>query len=132
VLVPFGEYHIVDLGLEPNLRRGVLYTFPTFTIECSGGLKVKIEGPSLHSTSGVEEADIEGLTVLTHCIAGKPGIAEHTSFVNDAGEQGKETALLKANFGTGNTNACMEIAPPLPLTLESGFSLAKMFTVLNG
>jgi hypothetical protein len=50
--------------------------------------------------------------------------------VNEAGEQGKETALLKVNFGAGNSNACQEITPPLPLTIESGFSLAKMFTIL--
>jgi hypothetical protein len=129
-LVPFAEYHAVDLGLEPNLKLGFLILFPTFTVTCKGGLKVKTEAPNLGAIDLVEEADIESVTALTHCKAGSPGIAANSSFVNEAGEQGKETALLKANFGTGNTNACEEILKPLPLTIESSFSLAKMFTIL--
>jgi hypothetical protein len=134
-LVPSAEFHAVDLnntGVPATLKLGFLVLFPAFTVTCTGGLKVKTEAPNLGAidipTPGVE-GDIEGVTALTHCIAGKPGIAEQSSFVNDAGEQGKETALLKANFGTGNSSACEEI-PALPLTLEPAFSLAKMFTIL--
>jgi hypothetical protein len=130
VLVPFAEYHLVDLGLEPNLKLGLLILFPTFSVTCKGGLKVKVEAPDLSAVDLVEEADIESATALTHCKAGSPGIAANSSFVNEAGEQGKETALLKANFGAGNTNACEEITKPLPLTIETAFSLAKMFTIL--
>jgi hypothetical protein len=125
-----GELRLVLSNSEPDVL-SALVTFPVLTIRCTSGLKVKVEAPNLGRLALVtaKEGDSESIEAISHCSA-KPGIAEVSSFMNEEHELGKETALLKANFGTGNIDACEEVKPTVLLSIEKGVGSASMFTVL--
>jgi hypothetical protein len=128
VVLVKGEFHLVVTSLSP-LEIGTLLTFKKFTVNCKGGLKVKVEGPLIGRVKvplGGGAGDVASVLLAFHCSG--PGIQELSSYYNDE-EKLVTGELLKANFGAGAENGCKELTREVGGNITSS-SLAKMFTIL--
>ena len=90
------------------LAVGLLFQVNEFTIECEGGLSVRIKGNALGLVFPVNEGFTTSLKGALHCskTVGKPG---ETRYWNSSGTE--SSAKLEANFGAGFTSSCEEVAP---------------------
>jgi hypothetical protein len=128
VVLVSGEFYLVFTSVEPNtLEAGTVISFPSpLSITCKGGLKVKVEPPSVVKIKAAHEADIEKFEITWKCTS--PGEQEQSSYLVEAGEE-FTTELLKVNFGLGKENGCEEVKSPITITRSSA-SAAKMFSIL--
>lgn len=135
VLIPNAEFHLVYTALSPkeNLEVGALVLFTKFVVTCNAGLfEITNTGPSmsrlnLSTTGGLTEGDANDLQTASHCPTN--GVQELPYYYNDALER-VATTLLANPSGTGNVQACEEIAGTILLTPETG-STGLMFSVLG-
>lgn len=112
VLIPAAEFHIVPVSTFTP-KRGILARIPQTTINCTNGIKFKVEGTVLNklNTSGESET----LETETLCESAGNRKPKWKTYETDSGTG---TASLKANAGLGNEEVCEEVKSTLKTKLS--------------
>jgi hypothetical protein len=126
VVLISGEYETVATN-KTSSEAGLLVLFATSTLKCGTKVKVKLEEPLIVHLVTKGSGDVTEIGTTTHCKG--TGKQELSSYFNSKAEEVTKQ-LLKANFGLGNEDACLEVKEELKLKLKSA-STARMFTVLG-
>jgi hypothetical protein len=127
-----GAFHLVFNLITPKLELAALLLFANFQIECTGGLKVNVEGPALVGVVPLPPAsngDITNIDVFSHCVnpASPNGTAEILSYFTNTEE--RKNVLVKSNLGGApEEKSCEEVRDTALLGVASGST--KMFTIL--